>query len=171
MHLGTWYWDSKLCKWCCSRIYKREGTVLVAFTRVRLGFHSPQRSAKVSGKCAPQRPHWLHGRLHWEERDSDKEIPVDYNCREKWNQHSQQLHGPQDDSISAQRRPNVAIWFQRSDFLWMIIALFYTISLNRMTKKNNHSQSYRHHCVFPSCTVYLWSCCSGLASQWEHHLI
>lgn len=40
------------CKWCCSKLYKREGRGLVAFSRIRLGFHSPQRSAKVSGTCS-----------------------------------------------------------------------------------------------------------------------
>lgn len=44
--------ETQSCKWCCSRLYKRGGKGLVAFTRVRLGFHSPQRSAKVSGTCA-----------------------------------------------------------------------------------------------------------------------
>lgn len=61
MHLGKWYWDSKLCKRCCSRIYKREGKRPVAFTQLRLGFHFPQRSPKVSGKRA-DRWHFTLGR-------------------------------------------------------------------------------------------------------------
>lgn len=37
-------------------------------------------------------PHWLADRTV-EDRDSDKKIPVDYNCREKWTQHSQPPRG------------------------------------------------------------------------------
>lgn len=54
MHLGTWYWESNLCKWCCSRLYKRAGKGRQAVVGVSLGFHSRLNAAQRWVGCAIQ---------------------------------------------------------------------------------------------------------------------
>lgn len=113
------------------------------------------------------------GRLLWEDRDSDKEIPLDYNCREKWSQHSQELFGPQDNSISARRRPKCGHLISKDQLLWMIIALFYLISFNRMkTNITPKSIDAFYITAFPPAALVICgsdSGCRDLAPQ--HHPI
>lgn len=79
MDLGTWYWDSKVCKWCCSRIYKREGKGIrgIHSSPPRFSLASTQRKGEC-GDADERHTDFYTGRGKGGKGDSDKEIHVDY---------------------------------------------------------------------------------------------
>lgn len=126
MHLGTWYWDSKLCKWCCSRVYKREGRALRAFESA-LVFTRLNAVQRWVGR-APRKGH-TH---FWEKVIEIRRCLWTIHCRENWNQHSQQLYWTTGRFIQCKKEAKCGNLISKDRRLWMIIALFCISSVNRM---------------------------------------
>lgn len=103
MHLGTWYWDSNVCKWCCSMIYKTGA-------KEAFGIHSSPPWFSLSS--TQSKGEWDEHLLNATPTSAD--YTAGWNgfreggslwttsCRGKWNQHRQQIHGPRD--ISSNRK-------------------------------------------------------------------
>lgn len=130
MHLGTWYWDSNLCKWCCSRIYKREGKQLRAFESA-LVFTRLNAAQRWVGSAQSQghTDFWLltlRGKVI-----EIRRCPWTIHFRKTWKQHSKQLHWTSGRFIQCKQEAKCASAISK-DRLWMIIALFCIAFVNRM---------------------------------------